>query len=70
MTSDLECNRDPRSDAGKEYLARWMPWPETLNEEAPITGWATEAKSKRDGDGVTDDENWKGYSNEPGPAEH
>jgi hypothetical protein len=68
--SDVECNRDPRGDAGKEYLASWMPWPEALNEEAPTTRRAAEAKSKRDGDGVTDDENWKRNSNEPRPTEH
>ena len=33
---------------GKEYLASRMPRPETLHEEAPITGWA-EAKSQRGG---------------------
>ena len=70
MTNDVERNGDPRSDAGKDDLASCMPWPEALNEKSAITGWATEAKSKRDGDALTDDENWKRNGNKPRPAEH
>ena len=47
-----------------------MPWPEALNQKSAITGGATEAKSKGDGDALTDDENRKRNNNEPRPAEH
>jgi hypothetical protein len=70
VTSDVECNPDPRSNTGEDNLASCMPWPEALNEKSAITDWAAEAKSKRDGDALTDDEDWKRNSNEPRPAEH
>ena len=46
-----------------------MPRAEALNEQAPITGWAAETESKRDGNDMTNDENWKRNSNKPRPAE-
>jgi hypothetical protein len=47
-----------------------MPWPEALNEESPITRWATEPKSKRDGEPLTDDEHGKRNGNEPRPPKN
>jgi hypothetical protein len=38
MANDVECNCNPRSDAGKQKLARRIQRAEALNEQAGMTG--------------------------------
>ena len=68
MTSDIQRDSDPRSDAGKQYLASGMPWPKALNEQSAITCWTAEAKSKRNA--LTDEENGKRNGKEPRPPKN
>jgi hypothetical protein len=70
VTSDIERDGDPRSDAGKQYLASGMPWPKALNEQSAITYWTAEAKSKRNSNALTEEENGKRNGNEPRPPKN
>ena len=70
VTSDIERDSDPRSDAGKQCLASGMPWPKALNEQPAITCWTAETKGKRYGNALTDEKNGKRNSNEPSPPKN
>jgi len=67
VTRGIERDGHPRSNAGKQCLASWMPWPKPLNEQSVITCWAAKAKSKRNGNALTDEENRKRDGNKPRP---
>ena len=70
MASDVECNCNPRSDAGKQKLARRMQRAEALNEQAGMTRWTAEPERQRHGNALTDEKNRERDSDQPRPTEH
>jgi hypothetical protein len=66
---NVECNRNPRRDAWKQYFACGVQRPKALNQQPVITRWTAEPKRENDGDSLTDDKNGQRYCNEPRPTE-
>ena len=70
MASDVKCNCNPRSDAGKQKLARRIQRAKALNEQAGMSGWTAEPERQRYGNALTHEKNRERDPNEPWRTGH